>query len=139
KRYGRLIFIIIVFGVPIIVFLDVPFAYRLIIVVVFVCLVFSSMLEMVVNKNQISIKYPFSILVKEVIHWKDITMVEVVYRSGLTHGARMPSYIRFIAKNESKKIDYRLSKEELNNFEEVVKLKGVKFKCINNPYEDTLF
>lgn len=137
KHYDRLIFIAVLFGLPVIIFLNIPLILRLVIVLIFVGVIFSSTLDMIVDQKKISIKYPFLLFWKDnVINWESLSKVVVVYRSGLTHGSMMPSYIEFTENKMSKKVNYRLSKEELQILEELVKSKKVAFECINNPYKN---
>ena len=135
RHFDRLIFVSILFGLPILLFLDVNFGYRIILVTILIIIPILSTLDLEVDSNEISIKYPFIFFIKsENISWESVKKIEIVFRNGLTHGAMMPSYILFIDEKFSKKVNYKLSKEELTILVNIVSNKGVGYECKNNPY-----
>lgn len=136
KHYGRIILISALFGLPLLIFLKIPLIYRIAILLLLIGITLLSTLDLRIDTEKISIKYPFLFFLDEVIiNWESLKKVKVVYRSGLTHGAMMPSFIHFIGIERVKKVNYKLSREELQTVRNLVESKGIVFECKNSPYD----
>lgn len=92
--------------------------------------------DLIIDYEKIIIQYPFlKIAKRNIIPWGYIKEIQINFRSGLTHGAMMPSYIEFEKKDQtSSKVYYKLSKEELKLLNSIAMSKGIRLIIKNNPY-----
>lgn len=95
-----------------------------------------SITDLIIDGEKIIIQYPlFKIAKRKIIPLEYIKEIEINFRSGITHGAMMPSYIEFYKKDQtSSKVYYKLSKEELELFNSIMESMGIRLIIKNNPY-----
>jgi hypothetical protein len=137
RSYGRLTFILVFTFILCWFVFDMNIYYSLSISFVIVILLLFTDNDLIIDLNMIQIKYPYNFLMDDInISWDKLTKVDVVYRSGLTHGSKNPSFIVFISNKSVKEFNYRLDREELLTVRRIVRSKNVEFDCKFCPYLD---
>jgi len=92
--------------------------------------------QVIFNEKRIVILYPFFKLIKpKHIDWGEILKIILCFRSGLTHGPMLPSYLE-IQRYEQKsiKVYFHPTKEELDLLIDIVESANKKIVIKNNPY-----
>ena len=117
RRYGNLVFLGILIVIPLL-FLHVSFFIKLLIFLGYIAIFLVATTDINSSNDGMIIRKPFNPIYSDALfYWNDLLKVRVVYRGGITHGAMMPSYIEFTGKGKSRKVNYRLSKEELQTLD----------------------
>lgn len=134
REIKRLLYISSIIILPLLYFLDNPLIINILIVAPIILLPLLFTNELIVNEEKIIVNYPF-IKKRNIIFWNQVKELKIFYKDALIYGSFNPGYIQInIINNKVKRVFYKVSYEELQILEEIVKAKEKSFVVINNPF-----